>query len=280
MMLIRFLPLQRFLVVFGALLALGACASDDEDTGTHISEDVAFTEQSAADLYNRAMDTLLDGDIRGAVEGFDMVERQHPYSIWATKAQLMAAYSFYLRNSYGEAIAGLDRFIHLHPGHPDTPYAYYLKALCYYEQISDASRDQHMTEEAAKALDALVRRFPESKYARDARLKIEFTHSHLAGKEMDIGRYYLKHGNHLAAINRFRGVVENYQNTSQVAEALHRLTESYIALGLIKEARKSAAVLGYNFPGSRWYQDSYDLFTKRKLKPMVAANPSSSKPDK
>ncbi len=280
MMPTRFQPLRQFFVAFGAIFALAACASDDGDTGTYIGEEAIFIDRPAAELYNRAMDTLLDGDVKAAVEDFNQVERQHPYSVWATKAQLMSAYSYYLRNAYDEAIISLDRFIHLHPGHPDTPYAYYLKALSYYERISDVSRDQQMTEEAAKAFRTLVRRFPESKYSRDARLKIEFTHNHLAGKEMDIGRYYLKRGNYLAAIKRFRNVVENYQDTNQAPEALHRLTESYIALGLISEARKSAAVLGYNFPGSQWYQDSYDLFTKRRLQPMVAAKPSSSESSK
>lgn len=263
---------------FGAICLLGACSSnDDTDTGTFIDDETIFIERPASELYNHAMDVLIEGDIKAAVTAFDEVERQHPYSVWATKAQLMAAYSFYLRNSYDEAIPALDRFIQLHPGNPDTPYAYYLKALCYYEQISDVSRDQKMTKEAAKALETLIRRFPNSKYSRDGRLKLEFTHNHLAGKEMEIGRYYLKRNNHLAAIKRFRSVVENYQNTQQVAEALHRLTEAYVALGLIDEARKTAAVLGYNFPGSPWYQDSYDLFTKRKLQPLVAATPAPAK---
>jgi len=277
----RFSFFRRFLMAFAVVFTLAACASDNEDTGTYIDEeDTLFTDRPASELYNLAMDTLLEGNVKGAVENFDAVERQHPYSIWATKAQLMSAYSYYLRNDYDEAIAGLDRFIHLHPGHQDTPYAYYLKALSYYEQISDVRRDQKMTEEAARALGTLIRRFPESKYARNARLKLDFTHNHLAGKEMEVGRYYQQRGNYLAAIKRFRGVVERYQNTTQVAEALHRLTESYIALGLISEARKSAAVLGYNFPGSPWYQDSYDLFAKKRLRPVLAANPSPDEPGK
>jgi len=277
----RFQFFRRFFMAFAVICTLAACASDSDDTGAYIDEEeVLFTDRPAAEIYNQAMDTLLEGDIKAAIESFDSVERQHPYSVWATKAQLMSAYSYYLRNDYDEAIAGLDRFIHLHPGHPDTPYAYYLKALSYYEQISDVRRDQKMTEEAANALGTLIRRFPESKYARNARLKLDFTHNHLAGKEMEVGRYYQKRGNYLAAIKRFRNVVEGYQNTNQAPEALHRLTESYIALGLISEARKSAAVLGYNFPGSPWYQDSYDLFAKRRLQPVLAANPSPSEAGK
>ncbi|MCE2509949.1 MAG: outer membrane protein assembly factor BamD [Alphaproteobacteria bacterium] len=263
---------------FGAICLLGACSSSDDDSGSFISDDALFIERPAGELYNHAMDLLIEGDLKAAITAFGDVERQHPYSVWATKAQLMAAYSHYLRNRYDEAIVALDRFIQVHPGNPDTPYAYYLKALCYYEQISDVNRDQKMTKAAGKALETLIRRFPDSKYARDARLKLEFTHNHLAGKEMEVGRYYMKHNNYLAAIKRFRTVVDKYQNTLQVAEALHRLTEAYIALGLIEEARKTAAVLGYNFPGSEWYQDSYDLLTKKELRPMVTSAPASGKP--
>ncbi|MGB1548080.1 MAG: outer membrane protein assembly factor BamD [Alphaproteobacteria bacterium] len=264
------------LAAFGAICLLGACSSSSEDdSGTFIADEAIFIERPAGELYNHAMDVLAEGDLKAAIEAFDEVERQHPYSVWATKAQLMSAYSQYLRNRYPEAIAALDRFIQFHPGNPDTPYAYYLKALSYYEQISDVTRDQKMTKQAAEALETLIRRFPDSKYARDARLKLEFTHNHLAGKEMEVGRYYLKHGNYLAAIKRFRTVVDKYQDTQQVAEALHRLTECYVALGLVHEARKTAAVLGYNFPGSTWYQDSYDLLTKKKLKPLVTSAPAS-----
>lgn len=262
-----------FCAIFGALFLLGACASDDRG-GTQIGTDL-FLDRAAPELYTEAMNKLLDGDLRSANDAFNEVERQHPYSVWATKAKLMVAYTFYLRNKYDEAINALDRFIQLHPGNPDAPYAYYLKALSYYERISNVRRDQAMTLQAIEAFDVLVRRFPDSKYARDARLKIEFAHNQLAGQEMEVGRYYLRRDNYVAAIKRFRYVVERYQNTAQVAEALHRLTESYVALGLLDEARKTAAVLGYNFPGSPWYQDSYDLLTKKKLQPMVAANPPS-----
>ncbi len=238
-------------------LALVACSSD---------EDVYF-ERPVEELYNRAMDDLEAGNNRAAAAGFDEVERQHPYSVWANKAQIMSAYAHYLSNDYDEAILAAERFIQLHPGSREVAYAYYITALCYYEQISDVGRDQMMTERALESLDELVRRFPDSEYARDARLKIDLTRDHLAGKEMSIGRYYLGRGQYIAAINRFRNVIEFYQTTSQVPEALHRLTEAYLALGVIDEAQASAAVLGYNFPGSEWYLDSYALLTGQDLRP-------------
>jgi outer membrane protein assembly factor BamD len=202
---------------------------------------------------------LKDGDYDKSATAFTEVDRQHPYSIWATKAQLMSGFSFYENNSYDEAIIALDRFISIHPSNKDTAYAYYLKALCYYEQISDIGRDQQMTRLALKALQELKVRFPSSKYTQDALIKIDLTRDHLAGKEMEIGRYYGSQGLYLGAINRFKEVVDNFQTTTHVPEALHRLTESYLALGLIEQAKKTASVLGHNFPGSEWYIDSYEL---------------------
>ena len=228
-----------------------ACSSDKEQ----------YVERDVDVIYNNAVDALERGDHEIAAKQFDEVERQHPYSVWAIKAQLMAGYAYYEADEYDEAIIALDRFIQLHPGNRDVVYAYYLKALCYYEQISDVVRDQSNTEQALQALLEVVRRFPNSKYARDARLKLDLTHDHLAGKEMEVGRYYLRRDHHLAAINRFRRVVDRYQTTTHVPEALHRLVEAYTALGITDEARKAAAVLGYNYPGSEWYADSYTLAT-------------------
>jgi outer membrane protein assembly factor BamD len=179
----------------------------------------------------------------------------------------MAAYAHYRNDSYTEAVNTLDRFIELHPGNRDIAYAYYLKALCYYEQISDVRRDQKMTREARSALQEIVRRFPDTKYARDAQLKLDLTEDHLAGAEMAVGRYYLDNGHYLAAIKRFRTVVEEYQTTSHVPEALHRLVEAYLALGVTDEAQATAAVLGHNYPGSDWYADSYELLTGRDVTP-------------
>jgi outer membrane protein assembly factor BamD len=186
------------------------------------------------------------------------VEVNYHYSSWAVSAQLMYGYSLYQQNKYTDAIGTLDRFIQLHPAHRDVAYAYYLRALCYYEQIADIQRDQKGTEQAMNALREVVDRFPDTTYARDAKLKIDLCVDHLAGKEMEIGRYYQKQHLYEAAIGRFQRVVNDYQTTNHVPEALMRLTEVYLALGLPDQARKTAAVLGYNYPGSEWYRDSYN----------------------
>ncbi|GIK98582.1 MAG: outer membrane protein assembly factor BamD [Alphaproteobacteria bacterium] len=242
-------------------LALSACSGDDE---------IEYVERPPEQLYNEAYAAMQANDYNDAAQLFDEVERQHPYSSWATQAQLMAAYAYYLQNKYDDAIIALDRFIELHPSHRSTAYAYYLKALSYYEQISDVRRDQKNTQLALDALVEVVRRFPNTDYARDASLKIDLTRDHLAGKEMEIGRYYQNQGHYLAAINRFRRVIENYQTTTHVPESLHRLTECYLALGIKDEAQAAAAVLGYNFPGSEWYQDSYALLTGQSLEPEMS----------
>ena len=215
----------------------------------------------------RAVDLLHDDDFPAAAAGFAEVERQHPYSVWATRAQIMAAFAYYQGNLYVEAINAAERFVELHPGHRDAAYAYYLIAMSYYERISDVSRDQNMTARAMEALEEVSRRFPESDYARDARLKIDLTRDHLAGKEMTIGRYYLRRQHYVAAIGRFRNVVERYQTTSHTPEALHRLTEAYLAIGVPGEAQAAAAVLGHNYPGSQWYEYSYALLVDSDLAP-------------
>jgi outer membrane protein assembly factor BamD len=233
-------------------MALAACSSTPKDT---------YVEKPVESLYNKAMDELQSEDWKNAAKSFEEVERQHPYSVWATKAQLMNGYALYEASKYDDAILGLDRYIQLHPGSRDVAYAYYLKALSHYTQIVDVGRDQRTTERALKALDEVIRRFPDSRYARDARLKLDLARDHLAGKEMEIGRWYEKQGQYLAAINRFRRVVDAYQTTMHLPEALHRLTECYLALGVKDEAVKTASVLGYNYPGSEWYSDSYALMT-------------------
>lgn len=237
-------------VVCLALLGLAGCASSDPKKEPEKPVDV---------LYNAAADALDKKDYVEATRLFEEVERQHPYSKWATKAQQMAAYASYQDRRYDEAIIALDRFIELHPGNEDIDYAWYLKALCYYDQIGDVRRDQQVTRQALDAFDALTSRFPESQYVRDANLKRDLVLDHLAGQEMEVGRYYQKQGSVNAAINRFRKVVTDYQTTAQVPEALHRLVELYLSLGLRNEATRIAAVLGHNYPGSKWYQDTYAL---------------------
>ncbi|MEM7171575.1 MAG: outer membrane protein assembly factor BamD [Pseudomonadota bacterium] len=249
---------KGFIALAMSAVILGACGSDDEPV---------YQERPVEDLYNSALNALLADNKEEATRLFDEVERQHPYSVWATKAQIMAAYTYYIGNDYDEAINTLDRFIQLHPGNRDIAYAYYLKAISYYEQISDVERDQKMTQLALESLEDVVRRFPDSKYSRDASLKIDLALDHLAGKHMAIGRYYQDQREYLAAINRFRRVIELYQTTTHVPEALHRLVESYLAIGVVGEAQATASVLGYNFPGSEWYQDSYLLLTGEDLRP-------------
>jgi outer membrane protein assembly factor BamD len=245
----------RILLAVSALSLVAACSGGKED------DNVQKPPESAEKLYNDARDKMGKKEYKEAIKSFEEVERQHPYSPLASNAQIMSAYASYSIEDYDSAISTLERFIKLSPSSESTPYAYYLIALCYYEQISDVGRDQKITEQALAALREVVRRFPDSDYARDAKIKMDLTLDHLAGKEMQVGRYYLRHDDMLAAINRFRFVVENYQTTSHVPEALHRLVEAYLKLGVTDEAKRYAAVLGYNFPGSLWYRDSYKLMT-------------------
>ena len=247
----------------GFLVAVAVAAA----AGCGGAPETEYVERPVHELYNEALDQLLDGDLFNAASNFDEVERQHPYSAWAIKAKLMSAFTHYSGNRYDEAIAAAQRFIDLHPGNPLASYAHYLIAISYYEQITDVGRDQEVTRQALASLEEVVRRFPASDYARDARFKIDLARDHLAGKEMEVGRYYLKRGQYVAAINRFRTVVESYQTTSHVAEALHRLVESYLALGIENEAQTAAAMLGHNFPRSEWYADSYRLLRGRQLEP-------------
>ncbi len=245
-------------VVAGALALLGGCSSDDE---------IPYEERPVEQIYNSAMDLLANENYQKAAQEFDEVERQHPYSVWAKRATLMSAYAHYKVNEYEDAILAAQRYISLHPGSREVAYAYYLVALSFYEQISDVGRDQKMTQDALSALSAIVQRFPQSEYARDARLKLDLTLDHLAGKEMEVGRYYLKRHDYVAAVNRFRVVVESYQSTTHTPEALHRLVECYMSLGIKPEAQTAAAILGYNYPGSDWYEDSYALLAGEGLEP-------------
>jgi len=262
----------------GAAVALAAsltaCAGDDAPRPRADTPEVP-PEQ----IYSAALTQLDKGNWAQCAAAFDEVERQHPYSVWARRAILMSSFCYYQANKYNETILAADRFITLHPGNKDAPYAYYLKAVSLYEQIVDVGRDQRRTEQAMAALGELVRRFPQTDYARDARLKLDLTRDHLAGKEMAIGRWYLRRGEQLAAISRFRTVVEKYQTTSHVPEALHRLVEAYLSLGVIHEAQMSAAVLGHNYPGSEWYEDTYALMQEyggvKTGKPVAQATPAA-----
>ncbi len=260
----RDMRLGKMLLALFLVMGLSACSGGHKD-----KEAVSVESATVETLYERASKAMDDGRYVEATKYYEEVERQHPYSKWSTRAQLMAAYSSYLDQRYDEAVAALDRYIQLHPGAQDVDYAYYLKAMSFYEQISDVRRDQEMTIQAIKALNTLIRRFPNSEYSRDASLKRDLTLDHLAGKEMEIGRYYLNRGYTNAAINRFRTVVASFQTTSHVAEALHRLVEAYMTLGLKQEAYKVAAVLGHNYPGSKWYERSYKLLDDNQRQKMI-----------
>jgi outer membrane protein assembly factor BamD len=252
----------RTAATIGALalaVAVTGCASKKNKAA------LQFNEEPVEQVYNNAGDLLDRGRWNEAAAAFDEVERQHPYSSWARRSMLMSAYANYKAGKYEEAIKGAQQFIALHPGNQDAPYAYYLVAVCYFEQILDVGRDQSNTEGALSAMLEVTRRFPESEYARDARLKLDLTYDQLAGKEMEIGRFYEAKDQHLAAINRFKKVVDdpNYQRTSHAEEALHRLVECYISIGLVPEAQKTAAVLGYNYPNGKWYQRTYALMNSK-----------------
>src|SRR3954452_143303 len=253
------------------LLPLLSACSGSSDEAAAKPAPVAPVEE----LYNNGVDALNARRFASAGDQFAAVEQNYPYSSWAVNAQLMSAYSLYLQNKYTDAIGTLDRFIQLHPAHRDIAYAYYLRALCYYEQIADIQRDQKGTEQAMNALQEVVNRYPDSAYARDARLKIDLCRDHLAGKEMEIGRWYENQLLYEAAIGRFQRVVDDYQTTNHVPEALHRLTEIYLLLGMTDQAKKTAAVLGHNYPGSRWYEDSYNELADNGIAAPVARNGES-----
>jgi outer membrane protein assembly factor BamD len=251
----------RLAAACAAVFLLAGC-------GLFSSKEDEYVERPPEELYNTGLAYMQDQEYNKAAKAFDEVDRQHPYSPWATQAQLMSAYANYLQDKYDDALISLGRFIDLHPGNKCAAYAYYLKAICYYEQIVDVGRDQKNTQLAFDALNDVVTRFPNTDYARDAALKLDLARDHLAGKEMEVGRFYLERKQYLAAINRFRRVIELYQTTTHVPEALERLTECYLAIGIKDEAQNAAAVLGYNYPGTDWYQDSYNLLTSADLKPM------------
>ncbi|MEM9168910.1 MAG: outer membrane protein assembly factor BamD [Pseudomonadota bacterium] len=267
------------LLCIAAALAGSACSSSRR---TQARFD--YVEQPVEQIYSRATDSLERRRWDESIALFEEVERQHPYSAWARRAMLMKAFTRYQANDYDEAVAAIDQFIALHPGNKDAAYAYYLKSMCFYEQIRDVGRDQDITNNAVTALNDVIRRYPASEYARDARLKLDLTYDHLAGKEMYVGRFYLRQSKHIAAINRFKYVVSNYQRTSHVPEALHRLVEAYLEVGIETEARSAAAFLAHNYPGSRWYEDTFGILRRNglvkkwaALDPAVAVIPRAQK---
>ena len=253
-----FFSLLNFLMILIFLIVL-SCSSKK-------IEEIEYAEREVDEIYNSAMDLVNNEKFISAAEEFNEVERQHPYSIWATRAQIMSAYVKYKVQDYDMAIGAAQRYIDLHPGADDVDYAYYLIALCYYERINDVKRDQSYTVQALNSFKNLNNRFPNSIYIRDANLKIDLINDHLAGKEMDVGRTYLKLNNYIAAINRFKNVVDLYSKTSHLPEALARLTELYLYLGIYDQAKIYAAVLGHNYNNNKWYKYSYELLVNLKNK--------------
>ncbi len=262
------------LLAAAAMVALAGCAHGRADKLA--KADNAYQERPVELLYATGAERMDQHQWSAASSYFDEVERQHPYSEWARRAVLMEAFAHYEANQYDDAIAAADRFISLYPGSPNASYAYYLKAQCYFEQIVDVQRDQGYTEQAQTAFREVQKRYPTTQYAVDARLKQDMILDQLAGKEMSIGRWYLHQGLPLSSIDRFKVVVDKYQTTSHTPEALYRLVEANLTLGLRDEATKDGAVLGYNFPGDPWYSRAYALLTSKGLRPSAPPKPKAN----
>jgi outer membrane protein assembly factor BamD len=244
-----------------ALIAVAGCNTSNQPADT-FAED-----RPAGELYNEGLAYLNSGKLSDAVKSFNEVDRQHPYSEWARKALLMSAFASYRRGRLDDTIQSAKRYLTLYPGSPDAPYAQYLVGASYFKQIPDVTRDQDATRKAMASLEEIIARYPDSEYSEDARNKIIVARDQLAGKEMQVGRYYLERREYIAAVNRFRVVVTEYQETRHVEEALERLVEANMAMGLVAEAQTAAAVLGHNFPDSKWYQDAYRLLQSGGLEP-------------
>ena len=264
---LKFSRSSLLLIASAAAVPLTGCAHGKAKS------DTAYVARDVSSLYSSAKRSQDSGDYEQAAKLFDEVERQHPYSVWARRAQLMSAFNYYLAQKYTEAVNSARRFVTIHPGNAEAPYAQYLIGMSYYQQIPDVNSDQTITQSASDAFGELIRRYPETRYAADARLKLDLITDHLAGKEMEVGRFYERSGQWLAATYRFRNVIDNYQTSSHAPEALERLVECNLALGLPDEARKSAAVLGANYPGSYWYKQSLKLLgsEQRHVEPRTAS---------
>lgn len=262
----RLLALVLLMAPLCACSSLGGLFGKEDD-------DTAVAEEPADKLYNEGLYLLNDkGEYKSAAKKFEEVDRQHPYSDWARKSLIMSAFAYYQNGDYDDSITAAKRYVTLHPGSPDAAYAQFLIGSSYFDRIPDITRDQDRTEKAIAELEEVVRKYPNSEYADSAKKKIEIARDQLAGKEVDIGRWYMQKKDWTGAINRFKVVVTRYQTTRHVEEALMRLTEAYMSLGIVGEAQTSAAVLGHNFPDSPWYQDAYRLVKSRGLEPEVDKN--------
>jgi outer membrane protein assembly factor BamD len=254
-------------IAFAVVLApLGACSTISDFFGS--KDDDNYIEEPADKLYNDGLYLLNDKrEYRSAAKKFEEVDRQHPYTDWARKSLIMSAFAYYESGDYDESITAAKRYVTLHPGSPDAAYAQFLIGSSYFDRIPDISRDQDRTEKAVAELEEVVRKFPNTEYAISAKKKIDIARDQLAGREVAVGRWYMQRKDYTGAINRFKVVVTRYQTTRHVEEALMRLTEAYMTLGIVDEAQTSAAVLGHNFPDSPWYQDAYNLVKARGLEP-------------
>ncbi len=260
-------PARAIAVALACAVLLSGCSSLG-DFSLFGKDDVKVSDDPADKLYNEGLYLLnKKRDYKAAAKKFEEVDRQHPYSEWARKSLIMTAFAHYESREYDDAIAAAKRYVTMHPGSPDAPYAQFLIASSYYDQIPDVSRDQARTEKAVQALEEVVRKYPTTEYAVSAKKKLDMARDQIAGKEMDIGRFYLKKRDFTGALNRFKVVVTQYQTTRHVEEALLRLTEVYMALGIVDEAQTAAAVLGHNFPDSRWYKEAYGLVKSGGLEP-------------
>ena len=266
--------IARTFVMLSVLASLGACSGLDLDKfNIFAAKEEPTVDVPADQLYNQAVFLLNEKkDYKEAAKKFEEVDRQHPYSDWARKSLIMSAFAYYSARQYDDCIASAKRYISLHPGSAEAPYAQYLIGASYFDQIPDVTRDQSRTEKAIQALDELNRKYPNSEYSADARKKIEMARDQLAAKEMETGRALMRQKNFIGAINRFKVVVTQYQTTRHVEEALLRLTECYMTLGIVQEAQTAAAVLGHNFPDSKWYKEAYDLVKAGGLEPKESDN--------
>ena len=255
------------IVVFSILILLSNCSENQVDIANIVVEDKA-----AEEIFNSGEREILRKRYSDAAEKFTEVERLYPYSDWAKRALIMQVYSYHKDQSYDNVVSAANRFIEFHPYDKDVPYAYYLIGLSYYDRVLAIGRDQELAKEALKVFNLIKEEYPESEYASNSEIKFNFLMDHLATKEMEVGRYYLKRSHYAPAINRFRGVIEEFSTTSQVPEALHRLVEAYLSLGLMNEAQTAGAILGYNYKSSDWYERSFELLSSKGLKPKSSGN--------
>ncbi|MDG0986194.1 MAG: outer membrane protein assembly factor BamD [Paracoccaceae bacterium] len=253
-------------------ILLSNCSENQVGIDNSPSEDKA-----AEEIFNSGEKEILRKRYGDAAEKFTEVERLYPYSDWAKRALIMQVYSFHKDQSYENVVSAANRFIEFHPNDKDVPYAYYLIGLSYYDQVLAIGRDQELAKEALRVFSLITKEYPESKYASSSQIRFNFLRDHLASKEMEVGRYYLKRSHYAPAINRFRGVIEEFPTTSQVPEALHRLVEAYLSLGLVNEAQTAGAILGYNYRSTEWYDRTFALLSSKGLKPKSSGNSWLSK---